>query len=109
MARPDVFANRPDDRSGDPLAGRERDLRPVLVTEEGALGGTLEMLDGAAARLGFDQFDAVEFEQCFDVVADVAERLPELLGELVGARDASWREVRMRIRSGCASAFASFW
>jgi len=45
------------------------------------------MLDGAAARLRFHQLDAVVFEQGFDVIADVAQRLAEFLGELVGARD----------------------
>ena len=71
----------------DAFAGRGRDLLPVGVAEEGALGGTVEVLDGTATGLGFDQFDAVVFEQRLDVVADVAERLAEFLGELVGARD----------------------
>ena len=81
-------ADRLEDHAGDALAGRGGDLLPVLVAEEGALGGPVEVLDGTAARLGFDQFDAVELEQGFDVVADVAERLAEFLGELVGAGDA---------------------
>jgi thioredoxin reductase len=84
-----VGADRLEDHAADPLAGRGGDLRPILVAEEGALGGAIEVLDRAAARLGFDQFDAVVFEQCFDVVADVAERFAEFLGELVRARDAA--------------------
>ena len=82
-----ALADRLEDRAGDAFARRGRDLGPVGVAEEGAVGGAVEVLDRTAARLGFDEFDAVVLEQRFDVVADVAERLAEFLGELVRARD----------------------
>src|SRR5262245_56161603 len=43
------------------------------------------MLQGAAPRLGLDQFDAAVFAQLADVVADVADPLAERLGELARA------------------------
>src|SRR5437868_6228317 len=101
-----ALADRLEDRAGDSLAGRGRDFRPVGVAEEGAVGGAVEVLDRAAARLGFDEFDAVVFEERFDVVADVAEGLAEFLRELVrtrdpfveGAEDSNPQGMRKRLR-----------
>jgi hypothetical protein len=43
------------------------------------------VLDGAAAALLVDQFDQAELLQLADVVADVADRLAQLVGDLLRA------------------------
>ena len=60
---------------------------PFLGVEEGAVGGAVVVLHRAAAGRGVDEFDALAFLQHFDVVADVADRLPQLLRDFVRAGD----------------------
>ncbi len=50
------------------------------------------MLKRPAVRLGADQLEAVELAQDAHVVADIAERLPERVGELARARVAGFRQ-----------------
>ena len=52
------------------------------------------MLEGAATRLGADELEAVELAQDAHAVADVAEGLPERVGELARARLAGFRQAR---------------
>ena len=62
---------------GHPAAHRERRPAPVLVADERARPGGVEVLDRAAFGLGADLFDAVDLEQRVGVVGDDAEALAE--------------------------------
>src|SRR5205823_10692000 len=68
-------------------AYRERQLRPLLVLEERAHRGAVVVLDRPAAGLRAHQLDAVALLEDAHVVAHVAQRLPELGGQLVRAGD----------------------
>jgi hypothetical protein len=71
-------------------AGRQP--RPLLLAETRGDRRTVEVLKRPAARLGADELEAVEFAQDAHVVADIAERLPERIGELARARIAGVRQ-----------------
>jgi hypothetical protein len=45
------------------------------------------VLDGAPARLSFDQLDAFVVAQDFDVVANLAQAFAELIGQFLRAGD----------------------
>ena len=60
-------------------------MLPVAIGEEGPRGSAVVVLDSPAARLGLDHLDALEVLEDFDVVADLAQALFQLLGEFVGA------------------------
>src|SRR5690242_12270299 len=64
-----------------------RQPRPLVVGEELAAGGTVEVLGGAAALLRVDELDAVVFLEHAHVVGDEVEALVELVREHVRARD----------------------
>ena len=59
-------------------AGRQRP--PLILVEVRARGGAIEVLEGAAPRLGAYEFDAVVVAQHSNVVADDPERSAELHG-----------------------------
>jgi hypothetical protein len=70
------------------VAERCRQLGPLLVGEQRRHSSAVEVLQRAAARLGANELETVELAQDAHVVADVAQRLTERVGELAGARDA---------------------
>src|SRR5215210_1332488 len=64
---------------------RRRQLRPVVAADLWQLERLVVVLDRSAARLGAHQLDHFQVSQEAHVVADVAQRLPELVGELARA------------------------
>ena len=65
---------------------RIRKALPIAIREECSLGRAVVVLDSPSTRLRLDHFDALEVLEYFDVVADLAQALFELLREFVGAR-----------------------
>src|SRR3954470_15251894 len=66
---------------------RDRKLGPIVVADQRRLERLVVMLDRSAARLGPNQLDHLEVREEPHVVADVAQWLVELLGDLAGTRD----------------------
>lgn len=66
---------------------------PLLLAEPWRHLCAVEVLKRSAARLGADKLQAVELEQDAHVVADIAQRLFERLGERARARRAVFDQV----------------
>ena len=84
----DVAADPLQQLAEDRAPGRSRKLRPVFVAEPRAQRRPVEVLRRTAPLARVGELDGFEAEQHAHVVAHAPDRLAELVGDLLGARDA---------------------